>query len=181
MEFLVTMALLISGILCYVAYVIASSSPQKVADQYRLASCGSDSTVVWSKSSTPAIVKDAQRLQASIIETWPLAVKIAPSLQSIQGPRQMRFAIHEAMLADMYGLDQKHRFKEVYLGMSWIEWNAMLHAKLCDTPGDATEIADEVAEHVWNYAKDNIPTIESPHDTLKKLASARFNKDESSE
>ena len=60
----------------------------------------------------------------------------------------MRFAIHEAMLADMYGLDQKHRFKEVYLGMSWIKWNAMLHAKLCDTPGDATEIADEVAEHV---------------------------------
>lgn len=177
MEFVVTAALFISGILCYIAYAIACSNPHKVADQYRLASCGPESTVVWSKT-TPAIVEDAKQLQTSIIKTWPLAVKIAPSLQTLQGPRQMRFAVHEAMIAGLYGIDKRTRFKEVYLGMSWIEWNAMLHAKLVDTPGNATDIADEVAEHVWNYAKDSIPEIEPPHDILAELASARFIKEE---
>lgn len=175
MDLLIIVALGLSAALCVVAFLIATNTPQKVADQYRLATCGRDKTVAWSGSTTPAIVTEAMALQAAIIKTWPLAVTIAPALQSLQGPRQIRFAMHEAMLAEMYGIDKRTRFKEVYLGLSWIEWNEHLHTALLSRAGDdATTVADDMATSVWNHVKDDIPVLEEPHKALAELTSTRF-------
>lgn len=175
MDVVIAMALLASFLLILAAWLVGSSKRLTIAEQYKLASEGPDKTVIWHKSDAPQLAKQAALLQDAIIQAWPASVRVAPDLVTVTGPRQVRFALHEAMIAEVLGYeDVQKRFCSVLLGLSWAEWNADLHATLMSAEGHADLLAAAYAEQVWQEYKDKVPTLTQGCDALTEIAKTRI-------
>lgn len=158
------------------AAFFASFTPtSETADLYAEATAGPDGTICWPCETPLAAVRGKQLLDA-IARSWPSAVVAMPSLRNATGiRRQVKFALHEAAVANLFGQQcGKQRFKDALLAMSWGEWNPDLHATIKLSNISPVDAANLYAENTWVDNKDIVPVVSSQAYAIMQIAKARW-------
>ncbi|MGB0547706.1 MAG: hypothetical protein ACPGR8_01115 [Limisphaerales bacterium] len=117
-----------------------------------------------------------QKLLDSVARSWPSAVVAMPGLRNATGiRRQVKFALHEAAVANLFGVTGgEQRFKEALLSLSWAEWNPDLHAIINLSMLPPSEAAALYTEKAWLENKDIVPAISTQAGAMMTIAKVRW-------
>ena len=157
------------------ALYVALGDVPTVVEQYKKANPGKDGEVCW-PGETPVIATRAKLLLSAVARSWPSAIVAMPSLRNATGVRrQVKFALHEAAVANLFGQDGgEERFRDSLLLFSWAEWNPDLHATINLSSSSPQEAADLYTEQMWLENKSILPQMTLQAGAMMSIAKTRY-------